>query len=115
MTLNRLLIVIGVVVLLVTGGVVWLWEYAYTPEGRARTIFTQIRGDTTSPRGWLIEHGLIRKEIDSRPTFVAEIPYNPPGDTTDWWVLNKQPVLDRLAELGPRAFPVIMEESVGPG
>lgn len=35
MTLNRLLIVIGMVVLLLTVGAVWLWQYAYSPEGRA--------------------------------------------------------------------------------
>ncbi len=60
MTLNRLFIIIGVVVLLLTGGVVWLWQYAYSAEGRARVIVAQLKGDTSSFRGWLLQHGVIR-------------------------------------------------------
>ena len=60
MTLNRLLIIIGIVVLLVTGVVMWLWGYAYSPEGRARVIIAQLKGDTTSLRGWMLQKKLIR-------------------------------------------------------
>ncbi len=60
MTLNRLLIIIGIVVLLVTGVVMWLWGYAYSPEGRARVIVAQLKGDTTSLRGWMLQKKLIR-------------------------------------------------------
>ena len=65
MTLNRLLIVIGVVVLLVTVGAVWLWQYAYSPEGRARTILTQLRRESTGPRVWMVQHGLTQSQIEA--------------------------------------------------
>ena len=38
MTLKRLMIILGILVVLAGGGIAWLWQYAYSPQGRARGI-----------------------------------------------------------------------------
>jgi uncharacterized membrane protein YqiK len=60
MTLKRLMIVLAVLVVLAGVGIMWLWQYAYTPEGRARVIIAQLKNDTTSLRGWMLQHHVIR-------------------------------------------------------
>ena len=35
MTLKRLYIILGILIFLAGVGIAWLWQYAYTPEGRA--------------------------------------------------------------------------------
>ena len=60
MTLKRLMILLGILIFLAGVGIMWLWHYAYTPEGRARVIIAQLKGDTTSLRGWLLQHHLVR-------------------------------------------------------
>ncbi len=112
MSLNRLFIVIGIVVLLVTGGVMWYWQYACTPQARARTIFAQVRGDTAGLRAWMLKHGLIREEV--RPEDAGKRPFDPPdfntGGHVTWDVSDEGPVFGRFVQLGPRTLPVIMEE-----
>jgi HEAT repeat protein len=60
MTLKRLAILLAILIFLAGVGIAWLWQYAYTPDGRARVIIAQLKGDTTSPRGWLLQHHLVR-------------------------------------------------------
>jgi HEAT repeat protein len=60
MTLNRLMILVGILVLLAGGGIAWLWEYAYSPQGRARVIIAQLKGDESTLRGWMLKHHVIR-------------------------------------------------------
>ena len=59
MTLKRLFIILGILVLLAGIGIAWLWEYAYSPQGRARIIIAQLRGDDTTLRGWLLKNELV--------------------------------------------------------
>ena len=61
MTLKRLMIILGILVFLAGVGIMWLWQYAYTPQGRARVIIAQLKGDKdTSLRGWMLQHHLVR-------------------------------------------------------
>ncbi len=101
MTLNRLLIVIGMVVLLLTVGAVWLWQYAYSPEGRARIIVAQLKRDTTSFRGWLLKHELVR------PGF-----REPPPEDKDWLgnpLDRDKSAADEMTKLGYKVLPVTIE------
>ena len=67
MTLKRLMILLGILVLVAGVGIMWLWHVAYTPEGRARIIIVQLKGDTTSTRGWLLQHHLARPGFAEPP------------------------------------------------
>ena len=105
MSLNRLLIIIGVVVLLGTGGVQY-YQYACSPEGRARTIFAQVRGDSAGLRAWMLKHGLIRKEVrpedvEKRPFISTDVAYY---SVHNWMRVAEGPVFERLVQLGPRAL-----------
>ena len=55
------MILLGILVVLAGVGIAWLWQYAYAPEGRARVIIAQLKGDTTSLRGWMLQHHLVRQ------------------------------------------------------
>lgn len=118
MTLKRLMISIGVLALLVGIGIAWLWQYAYSPEGRARTIITQLRGDTTTLRGWMLQHDVI-------PAGFCDSPQNVPEDACArncrWMatvgdaeldykyviVLNRVAAAsDAMVELGHTALPI---------
>ncbi len=66
MTLKRLLITVAALVVLSGGGIAGLWQYAYTPTGRARTVFCEVRNDGKGPRAWLLAHGVIRPEIKAK-------------------------------------------------
>lgn len=98
MTLKRLMIAVGVLALVLGIGIAWLWDYAYSPAGRARVIFTQLGKDKTSLRGWMLEHGIIR-------------PAYPPfeGSSAAAYVAHIDSVTKELARLGPDAYPVILE------
>jgi HEAT repeat protein len=60
MTLKRLAIILAILIFLAGVGIMWLWQYAYTPEGRARVIIAQLKNDTTSLRGWMLQHHVVR-------------------------------------------------------
>ncbi len=97
MTLNRLLIIIGIVVLLVTAFVLWYWNYACTPAARAETIFTQLRGDSPPFHTWMLQHQFIRPGF-SIPPSVADSSRFPAIDCAS----------DALVKLGPDAFPSVV-------
>ena len=54
------MIILGILVVLAGAGIMWLWQYAYSPQGRARIIIAQLKNDTTSLRGWMLQHHLVR-------------------------------------------------------
>ena len=57
MTLKRLAILLAILIFLAGVGIAWLWQYAYTPQGRARVIIAQLKGDNdTTLRGWMLKH-----------------------------------------------------------
>jgi HEAT repeat protein len=60
MTLKRLMIALAVLVFLAGVGIAWLWQYAYSPQGRARVIIAQLKNDESSPRGWMLKHHVLR-------------------------------------------------------
>jgi HEAT repeat protein len=104
MTLNRLLIILVVLMALAGGGIAWLWQYAYTPQGRARNVLTELRHDTTSPCGWMIKHGLIKREITTDKEEV-----DPPNE---WNILAldfEERAAKKWAQIGPEAWPVVLE------
>lgn len=129
MTLKRLMIVVGILVALLGGGIAWLWEYAYSPEGRARVIVAQLKGDKTSLRGWLLEHELIRpgyvfdvdaetarakKEVQEELERESRIPNGPgfdsPGRLKDkLTAARRAAVADAIVKCGPKALPVVFE------
>ena len=100
MTLKRLFIILGILVVAAGVGIMWLWQYAYTPEGRARVIIAQLKGDSdTTLRGWLLQHHLIR-----------------PGYQPEWSGPDEQhqeenvaPACDAMVKLGRPAIPVVIE------
>ena len=113
MSFNRLLILIGIVVMLLTCGVMWYWQYVCTPEARARTIFTQVRGDTAGLRAWMLKHGLIREEVspdDARNWPIVTRSVRPQETTVTWYLSNEGHIFERFVQLGPRAVPVVMGE-----
>ncbi len=67
MTLKRLMLILGILVVLAGVGIAWLWQYAYSPEGRARVIIAQFNGDTTSLRGRMLQNHLIRPGYTAPP------------------------------------------------
>ena len=103
MTLKRLMIVLGVLVFLAGIGIMWLWQYAYSPEGRARVIIAQLKGDSdTTLRGWLLQHHLIRPGFSE--TAQAETPDGPLHFTGPRTVAAIE-----MAKLGPAASPMVIE------
>ena len=103
MTLKRLMIILGILVVLAGGGIAWLWQYAYTPEGRARVIIAQLRGENdNTPRGWMLQHHLIR------PGFVLRM--NPRLDADDEPNAYVPKIAsDAMFKLGRRAFPIVLD------
>ncbi len=67
MTLKRLMIAVGVLVLIVTITVVALWQYTFAPQGRARNIIITLRGDSTGLRVWLLNHHLAPPVVFDMP------------------------------------------------
>ena len=68
-TLKRLLIAIFVVIAILAAASAWLHEYAFTPRGRAMTIFTELRPNATGLRAWLLVRSMI-----IRPNFWGGAP-----------------------------------------
>ena len=93
LTLQRLLIIIGVVAALAGGGAAWLWQYAWSPQGRARNILVQFTGQNRGLRPWLVSHHLTRPVVFDVP----------PQGRTDL------AAAELLGEIGPDATLVILE------
>ena len=103
---------LGILVVAAGIAIALLWQYAYTPQGRARDIFAELKGDTTSLRGWLIDHKIIRRELS----------YPGPCDEKGGGVLQvwradtlHNMAVQKLADLGPEVFPVLFEIIQSPG
>ncbi len=93
MTLTRPLIATAVLVLLLTVGVTWLWQYVYTPQGQARNIIAVLQGRADGVRPWLIRHGLTRPVVFDMPKGGA----------------SHLAAAELLANLGSEAAPTILE------
>jgi hypothetical protein len=105
MTLKRLMIFVAILVFLATVGSMWLWQYAYSPEGRARVIIAQLKGDDTTLRGWMLKHHLVR------PGY-TEPPHRGEGTYTyDQGIIDDREDIARgeLVKLGPEVLPVVIE------
>jgi HEAT repeat protein len=83
MTLRRLAILLAILIFLAGVGIACLWQYAYAPQGRARVIVAQLKNETDTFRGWLLQHHLVRpgfaepnrpgeNSFDDRPRAAAE-------------------------------------------
>ena len=108
MTLKRLAILLAVLIFLAGVGIAWLWQYAYTPQGRARVIIAQLRGDSdTTSRGWLLQHHLVRPGF-SYPPEHADHPVRV-------YVILTTPnyraiaASDEIVKLGPDVLPIVIE------
>jgi hypothetical protein len=101
MTLNKLFIFLLILMTLVGAGIFSLWEYAYTPQGRARNVISQYKKETTGLRAWLYAHGLIRREVD--PKWDEQ----PESESQEGRAETAR--IDRLKELGPDALPAVFE------
>ncbi len=102
MTLNRLMIILGILVVFAGVGIAWLWQYAYSPEGRALVIIAQLKGETTSLRGWMLQHHLIRPGVpqatlDQQPLDIEAI------------VCPEVPASEEMFKLGPKVLPIVIE------
>lgn len=100
MTLKRLAIFLAILIFLAGVGIAWLWQYAYTPEGRARVIIAQLKGESdTTLRGWLLRHHVIR------PGFAE-----PPDEPS---IFVKDPGIpaatDEMIRLGHDVLPIVIE------
>lgn len=108
MTLKRLMIIVGILAVLVGGGIMWLWEYAYTPAGRARTIIAQLRGEEDTTRGWMLKHKIIREGYKDPLNALAEQANNPDtqaGDSVESHAL----AAEAMVKLGPSVLPFVLE------
>ncbi len=92
---KRLMIIQGILVVLAGVGIMWLWQYAYSPEGRARVIIAQLKNENTSLRGWMLRNQLIR------PGF-SEPRQEDFSETFD----RNTAAGDELASLGHEALPI---------
>ena len=97
MTLKRLMIILGVLVFLAGIGIMWLWQYAYTPQGRARIIIAQLKNDTTSLRGWMLEYQVVR------PGF----PIPEDNGNLDYWEIAA--ASEEMFKLGREVQPIVVE------
>ena len=89
------MIILGILVVIAGVGIMWLWQYAYTPQGRARVIIAQLRGDRdTTLRGWLLQHHVVRQGF----------PVPPEGEGH-----FEIPASEEMVKLGPSALPVVIE------
>ena len=92
MTLKRLVTTLGILIVLAGVGIMCLWQYAYSPQGRARTIIVQLKGDTISPLAWMISHHVVR------PAYSAS------------WAKSEGSVAEvEMMKLGHEALPVVIE------
>jgi HEAT repeat protein len=91
MTLKRLMILLGILVLLAGVGIMWLWQYAYTPQGRARVIIAQLKNDD-SLRAIMLRHHVVRRG------------FSDPNDED----IGRNPTLE-MAKLGHEVLPIVIE------
>jgi HEAT repeat protein len=105
MTLNRLMIITGILVLLAGGGSAWLWEYAYSPQGRARVIIAQLRGNDTTLRGWMLKHQLVRPGFPTPHRDKCDFPLE--GLVFAW--ACEDAAADEMVKLGREALPIVIE------
>ena len=98
MTLKRLMLILGILVFLAGAGIMWLWQYAYSPEGRARVIIAQLRNDTTSLRGWMLQHHVIR------PGYSVPTP-----DKFGWVPASDVLAADEMVRLDRQIIPFVIE------
>jgi HEAT repeat protein len=92
MTLKRLMILLAVLVSLAGGGIALLWPYAYSPQGRARVIISQLKGDTVSLRGRMLQHHMLR-----------------PGYSVAWGQPEEFAAEAEMVKLGRSVLPVAIE------
>jgi hypothetical protein len=76
MTLKRLMIILGILIFLAGVGIMWLWQYAYTPQGRAQVIIAQLKNDPGTLRGWMLQHHLVGPGFSDPPRIEDEAIYN---------------------------------------
>ena len=122
MTLKRLFIILGILVVLAGAGIAWLWQYAYSPQGRARVIIAQLKGDTTSWRGWMLQHHVILpgfseppQDTSSRASKTNTMPstfqsylddINRKFRTSD---ARRIAAADEMVKLGPAVRPLVLD------
>ncbi len=100
MTLKRLMIILGILVVLAGVGIAWLWQYAYSPQGRARVIIAQLKNDTTSLRGWMLQHHVIRPGF-SEP---------PPNEGGFGHIIDRdKAAADEMEKLGHDVLPIVID------
>ncbi len=90
----------GDFVVLAGVGIMWLWQYAYSPEGRALVIIAQLKNEKTSVRGWMLQHHMVR------PGF----PEPAPGRYV-CLIFNWDRVMaasDQIVKLGEKALPIMI-------
>jgi hypothetical protein len=101
MTLKRLMIVLAVLVVLAGVGIMWLWQYAYTPEGRARVIIAQLKRDDSSLRGWMLQHHVVR------PGYLMP---SESGHPLSCWVDFESVIAaQEMAKIGPEILPLVID------
>jgi HEAT repeat protein len=61
LTLQRLAVFLLILMVLAGIGIALYWQFAYSPQARARNILAEVRGEKGGFRGWLIAHGVIKK------------------------------------------------------
>ena len=95
------MIILGILVLLAGVGIMWLWQYAYTPQGRARIIIAQLKNDPSTLRGWMLQHHVVR------PGF-TEPPHDAKWNST-YPTQNQFAAEDEMVQLGREVLPIVVE------
>ncbi len=105
------MIILGTLVVLAGVGIMWLWQYAYTPEGRARVIIAQLKGDNDKTlRGWMLQHHVVRQGF-AVPLQITP-PYNDPMEylgismSNDWMAAA---AADETVKIGHEVLPIVIE------
>ena len=97
---------LGILVFVAGVGIMWLWQYAYSPQGRARFIIVQLKNDTTSFRGWMLEHHVVRPGFSVSPSEEYSHSYRAKyGTASD----SEIAALYETLNLGRKALPVEIE------
>jgi HEAT repeat protein len=109
MTLKRLTILLATLMFLAGVGIAWLWQYAYTPQGRARVIIAQLKGDTTSLHGWLLQHHLVRPGFPDPPLMQSPTYPNGPIVVALHACQCVDPATNEMVKLDQVVLPVVIE------
>jgi hypothetical protein len=110
MTLKRLAILLAILIFLAGVGIAWLWQYAYTPQGRARVIIAQIKDDSGTPpstlRGWMVSHHMVRQGFKEPPE--EGNPYD--LDAGVAFYLHREDIAsDEMVRVGQDVLPLVIE------